>query len=52
MCRQSERVIEILTRIINKASSLMTEPHHFGIDDVFICLRNTHAGCHRQKSGY
>jgi len=34
MCRQSERVLEIMTRIINKASSLMTEPHHFGTDDV------------------
>ena len=34
MCRQSESVIEIMTRIINKASSLMTKPRHFGIDDV------------------
>ena len=34
MCKQSESVIGILTRIINKASSVMTEPRHFGTDDV------------------
>lgn len=34
MCKQSEYIIEIMTRIINKASSLMTEPRHFGTEDV------------------
>ena len=34
MCKQSESVIGIMTRIINKASSVMTEPRHFGTDDV------------------
>lgn len=34
MGNQSESVIEIMTRIINKASSLMTEPRHFGSEDV------------------
>ncbi|TWH51709.1 MarR family transcriptional regulator [Sporomusa sp. KB1] len=34
MGSQSETIIDIMTRIINKASSLMTEPRHFGTDDI------------------
>jgi len=34
MDNQSQNVIEIMTRIINKASLVMKEPRHFGTDDV------------------
>lgn len=34
MNNQSERIMEIMTRIINKASALMTEPRFFGTEDM------------------
>ncbi|MBP2651419.1 MAG: transcriptional regulator, MarR family [Firmicutes bacterium] len=34
MCNQSEIIVEIMMRIINKASSAMAEPHNFGTDEV------------------
>lgn len=37
MHNQSKSVHEIMLRIINKASSLMTEPRNFGIDGLMIC---------------